>query len=289
MAHEYLVNAFWKTADRVGVDVELDELSRLAAELRQPAQEWQLRSLKTVVALMEGRFGQVEERLAETLDLGAVAQGWNATVSHRVALFVLRREQGRLAEIEPLVARSVHEFPALLRFRSAMANLHAELGRPREARAALDGLLARDLGNEHLDAEWLLAMNLLPDVCGFLGDAEAAARLHTLLLPYAERYAQAPLEATFGSIARGLGVLATAMARYDEAERHFEAAIELERRMAAVPWLAHARHDFAAMLLRREGPGDRGRAGELLAEARSAYRELDMDVWAERADALAGR
>ena len=39
------------------------------------------------------------------------------------------------------------------------------------------------------------------------------------------------------------------LGRFDEAERHFEVAIETERRMRARPWLAHAQHDLAAMLL----------------------------------------
>ena len=203
------------------------------------------------------------------------------------ALFVLRRAQGRLAELEDTVGRSTHEYPALLRFRCARAHLYAELGREGDARAAVDSLLSRDLGQEHLDTEWLFSVSLLPDPCAFLGDEEAAATLYPLLLRYEHVYALAPIEAVFGSLARGLGVLATTLRRFDEAERHFEVAIETERRMRSRPWLAHAQHDLAAMLLARGAADDRERAHALLEEVAAAYRELGMPTWASRATALA--
>jgi SAM-dependent methyltransferase len=94
----------------------------------------------------------------------------------------------------------------------------------------------------------------------------AAATLHALLLPFADRYAQAPVEASFGCVARGLGVLASVLGRHDEAVAHLEAAIEIERRMRARPWIAHAQHGLGEALLARGGPGDADRAQALLDE-----------------------
>jgi hypothetical protein len=54
--------------------------------------------------------------------------------------------------------------------------------------------------------------------------------------------------------------------------------------MGARPWLAHAQHDLAAMLVAR---GDSGRARPHLEDALKTYRELGMDTWAVRAGALA--
>jgi hypothetical protein len=75
------------------------------------------------------------------------------------------------------------------------------------------------------------------------------------------------------------------MRRFDEAERHFNVAIETERRMRARPWLAHAQHDLAAMLLGRGAADDRERAYALRKEAAATYRELGMPTWASRATA----
>jgi hypothetical protein len=103
-----------------------------------------------------------------------------------------------------------------------------------------------------------------------------------MLLPYERLYAQAPVESVFGSVGRALGVLATTLGRYDDAERHFAVAIETEEAMRALPWRAHAQHDLAIMLLARGGAGDPERAHALLDEAAATYRELGMDEWAAR-------
>ena len=87
-----------------------------------------------MLALLEGRFEHAEQLISEALALGREAESWNAMVSQRLGLFVLRREQGRLSEIEDLIERSVHEYPALRRFQCALAHLYAELGRERGAR-----------------------------------------------------------------------------------------------------------------------------------------------------------
>jgi DNA-binding SARP family transcriptional activator len=281
---DFRFNAFWKLADRAGVDVELEVLTNLAEELRQPSWRWWVRTSRTALTLMEGRFDEAERLIVETLRFGEQAEAWNAHVSERLQLFVLRRAQGRLAELEDVIARSLHEYPSLLRFGAAHAHLQAELGDRRHSRTAFDAVMARDLENEHLDAEWLFTVALLPDPCRFLADEEAAARLHSLLLPYVDTYAQAPVEASFGSAARAIGVAATVLGHFDDAERHFERALEIERRMRARPWVAQAQLDFAAMLVMR---GDRGRARTLAAEAAEGYERLGMQRWAERAARLA--
>jgi DNA-binding SARP family transcriptional activator len=285
--HDYRLHCSWMLGDRAAVDVELEALGMLADDLRQPAQRWHLGAARTELALMEGQWERAERLISETLALGQRSASWNAIVSERLALFVLRRAQGRLAELEDILGRSTHEYPALLRFRCALAHLYADLGREGDARTAFDSLVSRDLGQEYLETEWFFGMSLLPYPCAFLGDEDAAAKLYSLLLPYEHIYALATIEAVFGSLARGLGVLATTLHRFDEAERHFEVAIQTERRMRAPPWLAHAQHDLAAMLLTRDAADDRERAHALLEEAAATYRELGMPTWASRATALA--
>jgi hypothetical protein len=149
--HEHRLHNFWTLGDRAAVEVELDALAALAAELCQPAQRWHIGTGRTMLALMEGRFEDAERLVEETLLLGQRAQSWNAVVSQRVALFVLRREQGRLAELADTIRRSAYEYPALVRFRCALAHLDAELGGEEEARAIIDDLLARDLEVEYRD------------------------------------------------------------------------------------------------------------------------------------------
>jgi Tetratricopeptide repeat len=87
--------------------------------------------------------------------------------------------------------------------------------------------------------------------------------------------ALAPSEGLFGATARALGVLATALSRYDDAERHLATALDIEQRMAARPWLAHAQHDLAAMFVAR---GEPDRARPHLDDAVNAHGELGMET-----------
>jgi tetratricopeptide (TPR) repeat protein len=287
IGHDFRLHGFWTMCDRAGIDVELDALRALADELGQPAQRWHESSGRTILALMEGRLEAAERLIDETVALGRQSESWNAVVSKRLALFVLRRAQGRLAEVEDLIRRSVHEYPALLRFPCALAHLYGELRREREARAAFDAVASLDLAHEHVDAEWLFSMCVLADPCAFLEDTAAADTLYGLLIPYEDEYAHAPVEAAFGSVARALGVLATTLERFDDAERHFEVAVETERAMRARPWVAHAQSDHAQMLRRRGGAGDDERAAALEEAAAATYRELGMESFAA-ATAAAG-
>jgi tetratricopeptide (TPR) repeat protein len=130
-------------------------------------------------------------------------------------------------------------------------------------------------------------MCMLAEVSCALGDQARAARLYELLSPYARCNVLAPpLIALYGVGARYLGMLATTMGRFDEAERHFSTALELNDRQGGRPCVAHTQHQYAVMLLARNRPGDRERAIELLEPALATSRELGMRSLEERAGRL---
>jgi hypothetical protein len=104
-------------------------------------------------------------------------------------------------------------------------------------------------------------MTTLADTCAFLGDATRAAELERFLRQDAGRSVVAvDAWVCFGAADRALGWLAATMHRSDEAEAHFRAALGLNQRLGAMPWLAHTRHAYAQMLLDRHRPGDADRA-----------------------------
>jgi len=198
-------------------------------------------------------------------------------------------EQGRLDELEAPLARYAKEYPELVVFRCSLAALRCDLGRHAEARELLDELAGDDLAGLRARHEWFFGAGLLAEVCARLGDRAHAAALYELLLPYAGCNLLNWVEVCAGSTARHLGLLATAMSRWPNAERHFEAAIEMDRRTGGQPWLAHAQEDYAGMLLARAEPGDRERARELIASARAAYDQLGMRTHAASASATLER
>jgi tetratricopeptide (TPR) repeat protein len=237
-------------------------------------------------ALNMGDFERAEELIEAAYSVGRNVDSWSAGVARGTELFVLRRAQGRLSELE--ATHPLEQFASPLVVRSVRIRLDAESGRSAEAAEALAELAGEDLATLHLDEEWTFCMSLLAEACALLGDVKSSRKLYEVLSPYSGLNVIAVPEVLFGSVDRVLGVLAGMLGRWEEAERHFDAALGMDRRMGARPWAAHTRHDHAAMLLARDGPGDRERAGTLLAEAISAYDELGMESWAKRAGALAG-
>jgi len=285
--HEERLDAFLELGDMSAAKLELEAMTRLARELRQPSQEWFAAVYRALFTLLQGGLSQAEDLISTARRLGQRAQSWSAAVSYRLQLYVLRREQDRLAEVEDLVRRSVEEYPTYPIWRCVLAQLTAQLGDHAEARAILEALAADRFAAVPFDEEWLVSMGLLAEAATALGDAEHASVLYERLLPYADRVAISYPEISTGSVAYGLGLLAAMMERWDDAERHFENALEMNRRIGARPWLAHTQEDYARMLIARGTPEARERALELLANARSNYANLGMNTFVKRASVVA--
>ena len=80
-------------------------------------------------------------------------------------------------------------------------------------------------------------------------------------------------------------MLATTMGRWDDAETHFQAALDFNSRLGARPWLARTELSYAQMLLARRSKGDPERAHDLLQNAARTARSLGMTTLAEQAGA----
>jgi len=72
------------------------------------------------------------------------------------------------------------------------------------------------------------------------------------------------------------------MARWPEAQAHFEAALAMNERIGARVSLAHTQHDYAAMLVARGEAADRERAATLLRASLESAREIGMRALEER-------
>jgi eukaryotic-like serine/threonine-protein kinase len=285
--HLYRTIFFLVLGDPRAMRTELDVTTRLADELRQPGYRWGGGVVRPMLALFEGRFDAAEALIEETLSLGERAQSWNAIVSHRLQLFMLRWEQGRLGELEDAIPAWAEEYRASYPvWRCVLSASYAELGREAATRATFEELAPGDFADLPFNDEWLLGMALLTHACAFVGDARRASVLYERLLPFAHTNVVSYIDVTLGSVERSLGLLAATMRRFDEAARHFDAAVDMNARMGGRPWVAHTRHDHAAMLGERGGPGDREEALRAGTLALDTYRELGMEIWAERAARL---
>jgi DNA-binding SARP family transcriptional activator/tetratricopeptide (TPR) repeat protein len=284
--HFHAMGALVIQGDIRGARREFQATAAVAQELRQPAQLWVAWIVEAMLDIFAGRLDRAESVLQRAVEVGSAAEGSEATYFYVVVLqgWALRREQGRLAEVEAQLAAYVEDYPAVFIHRCALASLHAELGNEPKARQELDRLAAHDFAELHVGTEWFFGAACLAWVCRLLGDEDRAAVLYEAMLPYGKYNVFAHPEATLGSAWRPLGLLASAMSRWEEAESHFEQALQMNARMDSPLWVAHTQHEYAAMLGERGGPGDRERRRELLSEAARAYRRLGLEWRAERAE-----
>jgi len=149
--------------------------------------------------------------------------------------------------------------------RAMLARAYCETGRLSDARSLLDDLAA-DGFSLPVDNTYLHGLAACAAVCAALGDATNAAVLEQLLAPYADQVV-AMTPAISGSVHYYLGLLAATVGDFGRAESSFAAAEAVHERVGGPAWLARTRIDRAAMLLRRDGPGDAARARQLLTDA----------------------
>jgi tetratricopeptide (TPR) repeat protein len=265
--HHYRLWVQMETGDLPAMKHELEANARAAEALHQPAQQWYVAATIVVLALFEGRLAEAEELIDRAYDHGRRAESMYALGIRRFQEYALRREQGRAAEMEPALVDLARDYWYWPWVRAVLAHLQAELGRKSAARREFDACAAADFRDWPLDNDWLLGLTLFADVCTFLGDRHQAATLYALLSPYEDRNAIGHPELSTGSVARSLANLASTTGRFEDAERHFAVALEMNVRMGARPWVAHTRFDLAQMLLERDQPTDRERAIEELHQA----------------------
>jgi DNA-binding SARP family transcriptional activator len=281
-AHEQLLWSAWTLGDPVVVRAEVDALERIADELRIGWHRWLVSAFHAMSAIEQGRFADAGDLVEVAFHAGRRSHNWNALMSHTLHLFLLRAHQGRLEECEGILEETREAYPGYSIIGCALASLYAQLGRLDDARQLFEPFAADDFAGLPREEDWLANICLLTDVCLELDDPGIASAAYRLLEPYGHLNAVASAELGLGAVARPLALLATAMGAYDEAETHFEAALDMNGRMNARPWLALTQEGYGRMLLSRGRPQDAAEAQRRLQEAAGAYLELGMPLDSRR-------
>jgi AAA ATPase-like protein len=280
----------WRLADQMergdvtAADGDLDLLMSHADELHDPLYLWYVPLYRGMRATLEGRFEDGEQLAAEALEVGRHARAGNAEWLYAIQLLALRRDQGRLEEVEPQLTGFVERYPATPHWRTGLAYMYAELGRTADAAVELDAAAVDDFAGLPRDGEWLSAMGMLAEAAALAGQVGHAERLLGLIEPFADRNVMAGRgAASFGPMARYCGMVSALLERHDDADRHFAAAEELALQMRALPAVARTRCDWAGALIRR---GESDRARPLLTAALETALELGMRAVELRAEEL---
>ena len=289
IARSLRVGSLLNQGDITSADQEIETYHKLADELRQPAFRWQAAVHVAMRALLDGRFQEVQRLAQQALAIGQRALDQNAAQMFGVQTFAVNRELGVVNEAAiKAIKNFAEQYPAVPAWRCALALAYMDTAKAEEARAEFEALAAESFAVFPRDGNLPISFALLAEVCAFLGDTGRAETLYELLMPVAGGRAIVTGQSAlyYGSADRPLGLLATTMERWDQAEQHFRKALDMETRMGARPWLAWTQRHYAWMLVARDAEGDHEKALELLAQSLDTAQELGMKLLVESALAL---
>ncbi len=273
-----------------GARAELERAVRahaiLASTLERPDERRYAKLFRAGLALLSGKFAEVERLSREELGQRARAE---PEPLFAIPLFIACREQGRECELLPELERSVPGLPSNATWSALRALVELDSGNVGAVRAVVRPLVHPDGSGVPRDANWPFTLALVAELCAGICDLPSAERVHDALLPLAGQ--QIGIGAgigCYGSVERYLGLLAGTLRRTDAAGSHFAGALRSNEAMGARPQAAHVRHEWGRMLAGRGDSCDRDQARALLVEARDEAGRLGMSVLARKTEAELG-
>jgi DNA-binding CsgD family transcriptional regulator len=248
-----------------------DELAASTADMRRVAQAsgqpvfgFVGACVEQALAYLRGDFAGAERWADIALRTGDLFGADDIEGSNGVQMFMIRRETSDLKRFAGFVDGS-ETFTG--RWVPGLLALYTELNCERGMTRALNQLLNRNLGDRTNDAQWPMELVFMIEAALELDSREA---VHTLR-PFIARYAGKNLVAgqfvaLFGSADRYLARMAALGGDIASAERHFVAALEMDRRMGSV---VHVTETLARQALFAASCGRTEDARRLADEARA--------------------
>jgi hypothetical protein len=270
--------------DRAGFEADVAACERLGAERRFWYFRWNGAFWRASLALLDGRFDEVEPLAAEARELAP--SGFLGAEFYFRQVFKLCHERGDLDGAYAASARLVADQPKnpIHVAMHAFADLE-RFGADRD-RHRLEALADDGLGPMPSE-RWPVTLAYRSEVAVALGGAERARRLYEALAPYRGQVVIGGMgDGCMGAVDRYLAMLAATAADWDVAESHYETALALEGGLRSPPLVARTRYWYARLLLDRGREGDRPRAEQLRAGCLATAEQLGMRALAEQARAL---
>lgn len=288
-AHRARVLDLLAAGDLAAMDGEILAFRRLADPLGAPGYLWWPALWNAMRSLLEGRHDEAEARAVAAYEIGAAPFATLAFVNLSFLVFFLRREQGRLAEMEQATRDYVASHADIPTVRVALMLLLAELGRVDESRGMLAGIDDASLARLH-DRNWPAAWFQLARTASIVGDVDVARTL----LQDRHHPSERCVSVSLATVCLGSTDLATAWLHHtagdlDAADKHYIEAAEVNARIGARGWLAQTRADHARLLLHRGRPDDRETARQLMNLAGDAAAAIGLQPIVLAIDGLRGR
>jgi tetratricopeptide (TPR) repeat protein len=273
----YRIDDLLALGDVDALDRDLAQLRDTAEAVGEPFYNYCLLTKSAMRALLAGRFEEAELSAQQSMEYSQNLQVDNAKGVYGMQMFSIRRLQGTLRGLAPVIEHFVATHSEAARWRPGLALVCSEIGDAQRARVEFEQLAADDFAALPHDSLWLTSLSYLADVCAFLGDVERAEILQRLLLPYAEQTVVVGNSITCnGAVSRNLARLAAARRAWDEAEQHFRHALDFNERLRTPPWLALTQYQHASMLIERGRGEDQPRVDALMTMSMDSARALGM-------------
>lgn len=269
----------------------LEELERMLCRYRAldisrfGLHHYHLGALAIQLALLRGEWQDLDKKIEELYAEGTRMRRADAEGVYGAQMFALNRDLGRL----PALRAAVEHFARDNIGRAWLPGLIltcVEVGLIDEARRVFERVARTDFAAIPQDDMFETCLIYCAETCHALDDSAAAAKLYELLAPFAGRLAQHPRVVCFGATDLYLALLAVTKGAPDAARGHFDAALRMNRAIAAWPWVARTLYHYGSFLIRGEGTETRTRGRALLADAEQLAARLGM---ATLVDAIGAR
>ncbi len=263
-----------------------ENATRRGQELKNARQGYLAMLCEGVQTLADGRLAEAERLMIAALPVGQAIGEAQATTTFGAQITVLRLYQGRMGEVEAMIRGIMAQSPGVPVYQATLAMALAEAGHVDQAAEVLDELGHAGFGSVAEDGLWMVTMCAASLAYWRAGCREGVDDLYAVLSRYPDANSSVASSSSNGAVAGYLGILATLLQRWDDAERHFEYGMALNEKMGHRPALAYNRLHYGDMLLRRNEPGDREKARALLQQSLEAARDMGMAKVIEDCDRL---
>jgi DNA-binding CsgD family transcriptional regulator/tetratricopeptide (TPR) repeat protein len=267
-----------------GLAASTADMRRAGQACGQPVFGFVGACVEQALAYLRGDFAGAERWADIALRTGNLFGADDTEGSNGVQMFLIQRETSGLQRFAGFIDGS-EAFPG--RWVPGLLALYTELKCERGMTRALNQLLGRNFDDHTEEAQWPMELVFMVEAALELGNREAVHALRPFVARYAGKNLVAgQFVALFGSADRYLARMAALCggpADLDAAERHFAAAIEMDRRMGSVVHVTETlarQASFAASLGRLE------EARSLAEQARTSAAQIGQTRVVELMDSL---
>ncbi len=174
-AYAWLITNALETAPIDLVDRYIEAHARVADELRQPYHFWYTQVVRAMRAFMQGRYEETQRLAAEAWSHGESAHPENALQVNQVLTLFLARETAQLGMLVDGLEAYVEQSP-LAAWRSALAMVYADVGRPDDALAQVATFAEDRFTKIPRDCVWFATIAMLTNALGQVRSARVLPR-----------------------------------------------------------------------------------------------------------------